>query len=431
VAVILGVAVVVGRVDGQRALAAVEVAAPSSLNGTGTFLFAGQPAFPIALSNPPPLESRSPDGADGLDEVVAAGVTVFRVGPMPLWPSSAISSIQAWDAAALERGVHTWVSLGDLSTAQPGSIADKQLQKVVTSVTTDPSGAGLGFWKGADEPALGGLTPTQLRFAYCRVTSRGNPRWCQGEMPLDPAHLWLTIEAPQGTPHSLSTYSRVTDTHGVDVYPIALGTSQPDLHEVGVWTHTLASVTPDHSVWTTLQICSSGSYSSSAYVLPTRTQERYMIYDAIINGARGLSFFGGDNPGCSNARDRALGWNWTFWNTVLSGLVGEIAAKSALAPALDNPGSTTALVTTDPATEAISRLAVSRTGKKELWVLVARAGPGTTNVTIKGLPRSLRFASVYTEHRLVTLANGTLTDRFSQWQVHVYRVPLDAQPHHP
>ena len=155
-----------------------------------------------------------------------------------------------------------------------------------------------------------------------------------------------------------------------------------------------------------------------------------MIYDAIINGARGLSFFGGDNPGCWNASDRTSGWNWTFWNSVLAGLIGEIDMRSPLAPALENAGSTSVLATSDPGTEAISRVAVTPSGRKQLWVLAARATSGDGKVTITGLPRSARWAGVYTEHRFVPLANGKLTDRFSQWQVHVYCLPLGNPADH-
>ena len=50
---------------------------------------------------------------------------------------------------------------------------------------------------------------------------------------------------------------------------------------------TLAQITPSRNVWTTLQICHSGSFDANGnFVLPTLVQERYMIYDAIINGAR-------------------------------------------------------------------------------------------------------------------------------------------------
>ena len=60
-------------------------------------------------------------------------------------------------------------------------------------------------------------------------------------------------------------------------------------------------------MWTTLQVCASGSYDSSGrFVLPTFAQERYMLYDAILNGARSLAFYGGNNPNCWTASDRRV-----------------------------------------------------------------------------------------------------------------------------
>jgi Ca2+-binding RTX toxin-like protein len=202
--------------------------------------------------------------------------------------------------------------------------------------------------------------------------------------------------------------------------------SAPDLSQVGHWTSTMAAVTPNRGVWTTLQICASGSVGpNGTFVLPTRAQERFMIYDAIINGARSLAFYGGNNPDCWNgSTDDQHAWNWTFWNATLRGLVGEISAISPLAPALVDPASTTVLPTSDPSTEAISRAG----NAGDLWVLAARTGPGTQSVTISGLPASVANASVYTEGRSVGVAGGALGDTFGQWDVHVYHLVPPAPP---
>ena len=160
------------------------------------------------------------------------------------------------------------------------------------------------MWKGADEPLWSGIAPDTLQFAYCRATGRGTASWCGGEPVLDADHAWVTIQAPRGTAPQLAPYTPVTDIHGVDVYPVTLAASAPNLHDVGTWTSTVGSVTPSHAVWTTLQVCASGSYDSSGhFVLPTFAQERYMLYDAILNGARSIAFYGGNNPNCWTARD--------------------------------------------------------------------------------------------------------------------------------
>jgi hypothetical protein len=202
----------------------------------------------------------------------------------------------------------------------------------------------------------------------------------------------------------------------------------PDLHEIGTWTDRIRSVTPSGAVWTTLQVCASGSSGQGgAFVLPTRRQERYMIYDAILNGARSLAFYGGNINRCWNESDTARGWNWTFWDTVLEELVREIGAESAIAPALVNPGSTKTLGSTDVTTQVISRQGAD---ESELWVIAARHGEGTEAVTISGLPAAVERGTVYTEGRSIEVANGSFTDTFARWDVHVYRlvVPPPAPP---
>jgi hypothetical protein len=228
----------------------------------------------------------------------------------------------------------------------------------------------------------------------------------------------VTVEAPRGTASDLAPYSPVTDTHGEDEYPININNSNPDLHQVGVWTSTIGAATQSHAVWSTVQICSSGSYDSSGnFVLPTRLQERYMIYDAIINGARNLAFYGGNNANCWNSTDTAFGWNWTFWNGVLKGLIQEINASSPIASALVNTASTHTLTSSDGTTEVISRQGVT---SNDLWVIAARSGAGSQAVTISGLPSGVTSGDVYTENRTVNVSNGSFSDTFGQWAVHLY-----------
>ena len=400
--------------------ATAAAAAVTRYDTSGTVLLNGTKVFPIALAKGPPRDGTTPSGADALNEVIGAGVNFFKVGPATTtWTSADINDAELWDQAAAARGAYTWINLATLSQAQPGFSTDTLLQQVIGSLQGDAVGApAIGMWKGADEPWWSGFPLASLEFAYCRGTNRGDPGWCSGEPPLDSDHLWVTVEAPRGTASDLAPYSAVTDIHGEDEYPITLGTSNPDLHQVGVWTSTIARATPDHSVWSTLQICSSGNSDASGnYVLPTKTQERYMIYDAIINGARNLAFYGGNNSHCWNSTDTTYGWSWTFWNTVLKSLVQEISASSQLAPALVNADSNQVLSTSDSTTEAISRGGAT---SSDIWVIAARSGSGAQPVRITGLPSTVTSGTVYTEGRSVPVTNGSFTDSFSQWAVHVY-----------
>ena len=51
-----------------------------------------------------------------------------------------------------------------------------------------------------------------------------------------------------------------------------------------------------------------------------------MAYQAIVNGARGLAFFGGHLTADRAPADAQAGWNWTFWERVLRPLVEELTS---------------------------------------------------------------------------------------------------------
>src|ERR1700750_3398147 len=104
-------------------------AAPSYDPPTGVFLVDGRPAFPIGLSDAPPLGARAPSGGAALAVLARRGVGVVRVGAHNAsWTDATLASVQAWDRAAATLGVHTWVNLRELARAQPGPSTDTQLR---------------------------------------------------------------------------------------------------------------------------------------------------------------------------------------------------------------------------------------------------------------------------------------------------------------
>jgi hypothetical protein len=399
---------------------ALGTAATTRVDRNGTIIADGLKIFPIVLAKGPERASTTPSGADALTEVAEAGVNFLKIGPgTGTWRSSDIADAIAWNREAAVRGLYTWVNLASLARARPNSWQASLLRKVIGALERDPSAMALGMWKGADEPWRYRTTIPSLRFAYCLATSRGDRRWCEGKRPADSDHLWVTVQPARGSGPELARYSRVTDVHGVNHYPVSLGNPDPDLSEVGRWTDILSWATPNRAVWTTLGICWRWSYDGEGnFALPTRREQRYMIYSAILNGARSLAFYGGNLPQCWNEVDERFGWSWTYWERVLGPLVREIGGMSPLAPALVNPATTVVLPTTDPTVQAISR----RGAGGELWVIAARSGEGTTPVAIGGLPVSATIADVYTEGRSVAAGGGLLTDTFGRWDVHVYRL---------
>ncbi|HVD25679.1 MAG TPA: L,D-transpeptidase family protein [Gaiellaceae bacterium] len=391
-------------------LPAAAGAATTRLDRQGTVVQDGRKVFPLVLAKGPP--------AAGFGRVAAAGVTALKVGPPGAWTDEDVAATIEANRAAAAAGLTTWVNLSAFGSVRPGNAAEWALRDVVGSLTGDPSAAAISLWKGADEPQRYRIGSARLRFPYCLLTGRGDRRWCAGRRPVDRSRLLVTVQAPRAGVWSLRPYSAVSDVHGVNSYPVAIGDPDPRLDEVGAWTNVLRLATPNRAVWTTLQICWSWSYDAAGnVVLPTLEQERFMVYDAILSGARALAFYGGQNPKCWGQLDQAGGWNWTFWGRVLEPLVREIGASSPLAPALVSPGSTRVLRTSDLASRAISR----RGTGGDLWVIAVKGGSDGGPVTIAGLPDWARSASVYGEGREVTAAGGALTDGFERWGVHVYR----------
>lgn len=383
---------------------------------------AGKKTFPIGLSNRdlfgsggPALGEKTPWGADGLSEVIGAGIGVLKVGPStPSWTDADLATVKNYLWAVHDRGATGWVSLRALGSAQPNTAADTRLRTVVNTLKGNP---GLGMWKGADEPLYWYkyVDPQHPQPLFSAPSIRHASAVTK---TLDPAHAYAVIQAPRGTPTELAAYSPGLDLHGVDIYPIGLGMTDPDLHRVGAWTKEIASVTPHNAVVMALQICSSGSHDDAGhYVLPSRRQERFMIYDAIVNHAKGLFFFGGRDPDCMSAADARLGFNWTFWQNALKPLVKEIGPHSPFYPALLNPGSGLGLHSSRRTVQVMSR----QSGTRDIWVVATYRGFGPRDVTISGLPSGITKGWVYVENRGVVVKNGAFTDHFAErWGVHVY-----------
>mgnify|MGYP005820515037 CR=1 FL=1 len=148
-----------------------------------------------------------------------------------------------------------------------------------------------------------------------------------------------------------------------------------------------------------------------------------MAYQAIINGARGLIFFGGHIPKAMPAEDAALGWNWTFWRRVLRPVIEEIGEHSPLYPALVAPESPLKLDVADaPGVE----FCVRETDDALFLLACKREGP-TLHARFLGLPPWAETADVlYEAPRQVTVAKGELIDLFAPFDVHVYRFQRPA-----
>lgn len=397
---------------------------------TGDLRVGGRRVFPIGLSDPPPVDSTAPSGRPAWAEIASAGVTFGR--NYTVWTSAGAAeqliAVEQELAAAAEHGLQLWLALAGVDNDLSRRAL---LDKIVNAVKGHP---GLGAWKGADEPAHGHVPAAGCRAVYRHLKS------------LDPNHPVVLIEAPRGpsrvaggrdtplTTAAVRPYAAACDIHGVDIYPVSkppgLHAGGPpvntDISVVGDMTRIVARASPRKPVWTTLQIAWSGSIPPHPIVFPTLPQARFMAYDAIVAGARGLSFFGGQITAAMTAADRRRGWNWTYWRRVLLPLLQELT-DSPHRQALTAPLSSRTIRASASDVELSAREAGGF-----LYVIAVRRSPRSTEqVRFTGLPAAVRSGTVLAHPggnptRRVTASGGAFTDPspFAPHNARVYRFRL-------
>ncbi|HZQ64265.1 MAG TPA: hypothetical protein VFA66_03450 [Gaiellaceae bacterium] len=381
----------------------------------------GKTVFPITLGNGPPLEGVCPDtGLRGWTEVARAGAKMLRI--YPKWTAANVTAqlqaVREQLSAASRFGLRLWVGLYDLANDLSKQAV---LQQVVDGLKGSP---GLGAWKGCDEPLWGKVDPKGLAAAYQFIRSR------------DPDHPIVIIQAPRARQGALTVprlrpYAAAGDIHGVDIYPIShppgthAGRPNRDISVVGDVTEILAEAAPGKEHWTTLQIAWSGVIPPKHVpIFPTLRQERFMAYQAIVAGARGLVFFGGDIAKVMNPEDAAAGWNWTFWRTVLKPVLHELTSDS-VGPALVAPPAPVTVKT-----NARDVRLVARQAGRFLYLITVRQSPVANGpVRFSGLPAGIKFGAAMFEYdgkdfRTFRVERGSFTDPFAPHDARVYRFRL-------
>ena len=164
-----------------------------------------------------------------------------------------------------------------------------------------------------------------------------------------------------------------------------------------------------------------------------------MTYQAIVNGARGVNYFGGHMIQVTTPEDAAAGWNWSFWEQSLRPIVRELSSAE-LQPALVAPDAKPGVKTQNASIELVTRRTTAF-----LYVIAVRRGGSTSRVAFTGLPKrrnggDLRTGRVLFEyrqqplpppvhpghqtHRQIPVRDGGFEDWFAPHDAHVYRFSL-------
>src|SRR5262249_46102563 len=150
---------------------------------------------------------------------------------------------------------------------------------------------------------------------------------------------------------------------------------------------------------------------------------RFMAYDAIVAGARGLFFFGGHLKPVMSPADQQLGWNWTYWERVQRPLLVELTDAPHTAALLAPMSPLT--IKTDAPDIALSE---RRTGAFLYLIVVRRSPSAHGKVRFTGLPASVHAGTVLAHPggnpaRPVAVSGGSFTDPspFAPHNARVYR----------
>jgi glycosyl hydrolase family 42 (putative beta-galactosidase) len=119
----------------------------------------------------------------------------------------------------------------------------------------------------------------------------------------DPEHVIWFNYAPRNTLEDLNKFDSVTDIVGCDIYPVPFGpdNGHSDIRDrriscVGSYTHRMAASAPGKPVWMVLQGFGWDDLldykPEKSRPRPTFKQTRFMAYDAIVNGAQGILYWG-------------------------------------------------------------------------------------------------------------------------------------------
>lgn len=325
---------------------------------------------------------------------------------------------------ALAAGLMTWSVVGALDPAKLEE-STKALVDNVERVKAHPS---LAFLEMSDEPAWTWLKPEP------RITWQVLADSLKLIKEHDATHLVYTNHAPTNLIKTLKQYNAATDIMACDIYPVNPGGVKPgfalfpdgfqgDLNnehisQVGEYTDKMRKVAgPNRPVFMVLQAFAWEALEDEAGVkekreekilYPSYAQSRFMAFNALIHGANGIVYWGSFTlPTPSQA-----------WDDIKR-VTREVAD-------LSKPLATRTVQTKIEADyqelghsvdDGVQWMAKEEGGK--LYLFTCNADKNRCKAALSGL-EGWRTCTVSNENRTVPVENGTITDSWRRFDVHVY-----------
>lgn len=331
---------------------------------------------------------------------------------------------------AHNEGLKAWISFGSAMDFASGSAADKRasIRRAVDRCADHPAPL---FWESMDEPAWTNKNPAQPR-----ATPAGLAMGYEYLKSLDPARPVYMNHAPRNTVETLRAYGTAADIVCVDIYPIIpdglpvtyaitpdgrhgdLPNQTPSC--VGEFVDKMKKVArPGQPVFIVLQgfswgVTVSGPRRENFLRYPSRRETRFMAYNAIVHGAKGLMYWGLHHV----PRDHAFVAD-------LRSVLNEIADLSPAWTRGEPLGTPALRYRERGSTIAAGIETMARRLNGEITLIAANTGidPAAADFTLPpAFPRNGELR-VLGENRSVGVENGTFFDEFEGLGVHVYQCP--------
>lgn len=245
---------------------------------------------------------------------------------------------------------------------------------------------------------LRSLAPGTYRFDNISVTENGITRTTNGNVEsgvgADPAN-WTKVVGTGSTVQSWDTQVASSPSHSLKTVMNSWGSAD--------WQQAITSIDPTKTYNFSVDIHTD---NASPYPRPNWLQTRFMAYNAIIHGARGLIYWG-------NSFIRTSDPLWTD----LKAIASEIRTLSDI---LGMPVSYRKVTTTNSNLET---LLLSSASDTHIYLLVAnRSNTNLTNVTISWSGLSTPSGKEFLENQPVTITNNSFVKSFSPYQVNVFEL---------
>ncbi len=349
----------------------------------------GRRLFPVGIYD-------SPGSEKAVRDLAAAGFTLIQSGVLPP------AAMQVLLDKAQQHGLKVWVALGaTLDFSKDAETKRRELTALVAAVGKHPA---LLLWESIDEPAWGSQNAEGLYAGYkfLRALDQDHPIW--------------TNHAPRNLVSTLAYFNRATDVAGCDIYPVPEPQSQSNLpnrtlHVTGDETDkSVASVNGDKPVIMVLQgfgwaELSGKRGAGNGAILPTFVESRFMAYDAILHGARGINYWG-----------TAYTEKPSRFYSELRSLVSELTALEPVLTADALTGASAGSVTAAEAAVQMSRRSLG--GRTFVIAINTRRQECPAEFSLPGVSASA--LRVLFEDRSIVVRDGRCSDVFGPYATHLY-----------